>query len=589
MKLTLNKIIENNTKKLERKRELKRRRREERLANSIHDANPHLGALTEKLEHLKLAASKIQERAERQSEIMKKREVALDEIEKKMKEAKEYSDMLHAKSTDLALRLKEGIEQSEAEETSLDTVAPVVNGTNVSKNSIVNSINDVARMKSVAAMMRSKSFRHESSNNEDDLNSGDNEKVGESVPKVDVSALLKLKLTEDHPEDLHELHRELKKHSEEHTKHKVSEQKLQEALDKEKASFVELSIENDAFQKQIAKEKEVHDRRMEKHEKDIQELAAFKNLQEEEAKRKKEEEEANEMVEEGDGDREEEAMREEEGMGEEEALETVQEDKVGVPKVGRGGKMADVAVALQRKKRADRYGNLIPVRLTGRHNDENDENDEKDNQSKKVRLPVAELNRLMKRIEQAEKKARLDRGRMERLNQYLESLRVSLGEIQVTANAWDEAVRVLEAAMEQIEVLKLDKQTFGEIKDRVNAIEALERDRDLPGRLKVSDLLFRLPAIERAVADLRVKGVLEQQIEVLAHTKADATVFTGQIAAMSGSLRAMVNDVRHSDHQDVNDALKSIANRLVHYLSLMSQITLIPTFYLPNTREKQRI
>jgi hypothetical protein len=54
-----------------------------------------------------------------------------------------------------------------------------------------------------------------------------------------------------------------------------------------------------------------------------------------------------------------------------------------------------------------------------------------------------------------------------------------------------------------------------------------------------------------------------KKIEALAVTKADKTAFTGQIAAMSGSLRAMVNDMRHADHVDMRNHLKSIAAHLV--------------------------
>ena len=54
----------------------------------------------------------------------------------------------------------------------------------------------------------------------------------------------------------------------------------------------------------------------------------------------------------------------------------------------------------------------------------------------------------------------------------------------------------------------------------------------------------RLSALERALADLRVRGVLEQQVEVLSSTKGDASVFTAQLGMLSGELRAAIDGVR---------------------------------------------
>lgn len=129
-----------------------------------------------------------------------------------------------------------------------------------------------------------------------------------------------------------------------------------------------------------------------------------------------------------------------------------------------------------------------------------------------VRMPVEDMERLMDGLEQAEKDARSDRMRMERLTQYIESLRDSLADITESGSAFDEAVAVLEQAIEQVEALKLDRETFGDATKRIANIETIESSRSVPGRLKFEDLNFRLPGVERAMADLRVKGVLEQQV-----------------------------------------------------------------------------
>ena len=45
---------------------------------------------------------------------------------------------------------------------------------------------------------------------------------------------------------------------------------------------------------------------------------------------------------------------------------------------------------------------------------------------------------------------------------------------------------------------------------------------------------LRLSALESALADLRVRGVLEQQVETLTRTKGDAAVFPAKLGMMSG-------------------------------------------------------
>lgn len=73
-------------------------------------------------------------------------------------------------------------------------------------------------------------------------------------------------------------------------------------------------------------------------------------------------------------------------------------------------------------------------------------------------------------------------------------------------------IYVYSLCFSQVEALKLDRETFGKAIKRTETIEMINQSRSVPGRLEWDDLAFRLPGVENAMADLRVKGVLEQQV-----------------------------------------------------------------------------
>ena len=71
----------------------------------------------------------------------------------------------------------------------------------------------------------------------------------------------------------------------------------------------------------------------------------------------------------------------------------------------------------------------------------------------------------------------------------------------------------------------------------------------------------RLAALERACADLRVRGVLEQQVAALAASKGDAAVFTAQLGMLRGELTGVLEATRQEERREMNETVARMTQR----------------------------
>jgi hypothetical protein len=79
--------------------------------------------------------------------------------------------------------------------------------------------------------------------------------------------------------------------------------------------------------------------------------------------------------------------------------------------------------------------------------------------------------------------------------------------------------------------------------------------------LSMPEIADRLETLEKTTGELRVRTVLEEQVQRLAETKGDASVFTAQLNELSFALRRLVDEVRKDDRNAVDVAIRTIAGR----------------------------
>jgi hypothetical protein len=124
----------------------------------------------------------------------------------------------------------------------------------------------------------------------------------------------------------------------------------------------------------------------------------------------------------------------------------------------------------------------------------------------------------------------------------------------------EERLAGLKKRVEQLETAKADKTSVQFVAKRVEALEKL-RQLEEEGGLNIGEIGKRIELLERAAADLRVRGVLERQVQALSDTKADAVEFTNRLHDLGRSLQHMVEEVRHDDRRAVDSAVRTIAER----------------------------
>ena len=101
---------------------------------------------------------------------------------------------------------------------------------------------------------------------------------------------------------------------------------------------------------------------------------------------------------------------------------------------------------------------------------------------------------------------------------------------------------------------------LGHLALRVASLEQVGHAEQDQG-LSMREVAERLARLEGATADLRVRTVLEEQVQALALTKGDARDFTAQLSRMDGALRGLVEDLRHD--AGVETAIRTISERQV--------------------------
>jgi len=175
--------------------------------------------------------------------------------------------------------------------------------------------------------------------------------------------------------------------------------------------------------------------------------------------------------------------------------------------------------------------------------------------------PPAFLLPTLAQLTEAEDHQREERSFSQEVEGSIHRLAAHWGVIAEQGRRFDAALDEVESLMLALEARKADVTHVQEVQMRVDALERARNERDATGSISKDELRVRLPALERAVADLRVKNVLEQQVQALMFSKGDANVLKAQMAGLSASVRTLVDDARQQDRHGIDRALRTTAAR----------------------------
>jgi len=175
-------------------------------------------------------------------------------------------------------------------------------------------------------------------------------------------------------------------------------------------------------------------------------------------------------------------------------------------------------------------------------------------------MTTVDLEPLMKRLEDLENGGNARKTQMDTLDKALHAISSSAAEVVAQGSGRDGKLRELNAKLKALSSAKVSRRDYDGLHRRVNGIEEV-MFREKQGGLSMPEIADRLEILEKTTAELRVRTVLEEQVQKLAETKGDAAVFTAQLNELSFALRRLVDEVRQDDRNAVDVAIRTIASR----------------------------
>ena len=156
--------------------------------------------------------------------------------------------------------------------------------------------------------------------------------------------------------------------------------------------------------------------------------------------------------------------------------------------------------------------------------------------------PPLDLTPLLKRLEKLEGSGKISAHKASEANGLVRDVKAKVEALEAAAALQAASSGQLKSDFEALAGGKASRSDLEAVSLRAAVLEQQKAEEAASGADQTV-VALRLSALESALADLRVRGVLEQQVETLTRTKGDAAVFTAKLGMMSGELRRTMDDL----------------------------------------------
>ena len=174
--------------------------------------------------------------------------------------------------------------------------------------------------------------------------------------------------------------------------------------------------------------------------------------------------------------------------------------------------------------------------------------------------PPLDLTPLLKRLEKLEGSGKISAHKASEANGLVRDVKAKVEALEAAAALQAASSGQLKSDFEALAEGKASRSDLEAVSLRAAVLEQQKAEEAASGADQTV-VALRLSALESALADLRVRGVLEQQVETLTRTKGDAAVFTAKLGMMSGELRRTMDDLLQEERAAVNDAMAQLSQR----------------------------